>query len=88
MDIKLTKRLTIVWDKPAVWSAARREGSLQRDAYIKNMVDQGKTDGKIVATPTVFQRDFVDQAAAEELLAECVKWNPGAVIVSSTITDI
>ena len=83
MDIKLTKRLTIVWDKPAVWSLARRDGSLQRDAYIKNMVEQGKTDGKIVATPTVFQRDFV-----EELLAECGKWNPGAVIVSSTITDI
>ena len=88
MDIKLTKRLTIEWDKPAVWSLARRDGSLQRDAFIKKMVDEGKTDGKVVATPTVFQRDFVDQAAAEELLAVCASWNPGATIVSSTITDI
>jgi hypothetical protein len=84
----LTKRLTITWDQPAGWSIARRDAAVQRDAYIKNMVAEGKTDGKVVATPTVFQRDFVSQEAAEELLAVCTNWNPGRTIVSSSITDI
>lgn len=84
----LTKRLIITWDKPALWDRDRQDAVNARDAYIAQMVADGKTDGKVVATPTSFQRDFADQAAAEELLAECVNWNPGRVIVSSSITDI
>ena len=81
----LTKRLITTWDVRPQFTPESEEIRL---AYLNNIVDQGKTDGKWTATSTSFQMDFVDQASAEAYATECVKWNPGRNLVNASITDI
>jgi hypothetical protein len=81
----LTKRLLTTWDSPYVFN---QDNANLWITFVNQMIAEEKTNREVVATPTTAQRDFVDQAAAEEFLAASVTWNSYRTIVSSTITDI
>lgn len=87
MALILTKQLTYTFDietTPQMLEA----NATERDAFIAQMVADGKTNGIWAGDAFSTRRLFVDQAAAEEFLAAVPGWNPGRTIVSSSITDI
>jgi hypothetical protein len=87
MAIILTKQLTYTFDTETT-SQSLEIGASARDAFIAQMVADGKTNGIWTGDAFNNRRGFIDQAAAEEFLAAVPAWNPSRTIVSSSITDI
>ena len=83
MAITLTKRLSVTFDTESTFSH-----SPDRIAFINKIIAEEKTDGFFNGDKLSTQRDFVDQAAAEEFLVVLKEWNPNRNIVSISITDI
>ena len=86
--MNFTAKVTTVWTghTDRVWEAAR-------DLVIDKMITEGKTDGVLVVEPddangdSVFYRNFIDQAAAQEFVDW---WNASeaASVATISITDI
>ena len=87
MAIILTKQLSYTFideTTPQVLEI----GAAAREAFIAQMVADGKTNGIWSGDAFTSRWQFADQASAEEFLAASPSWNSGRTIVSSLITDL
>lgn len=85
----MTKSTQFVWETN--WQDFTPGFESGRDALLAKMVSEGKTDGNIVQiADNVYERTWVDQAAAEEWIngITALAAAEGLVIISTQINDL